>query len=434
MRITERTVTSPATHGTTRGTRPDTRPGTTRDTKRVSRRVTVLVIDSFGIGALPDAGDYGDTGANTALSVCRAGEGVPFPTLRRMGLGNCSTLLGTELPGCEPEDEPSAWYGAMAEYSPGKDTTTGHWELAGVHLDEPFTTFPDGPPSFPAELLDAFTARTGLKVLGNKAASGTRIIEELGQEHLATGRPIVYTSSDSVFQIAAHENVLPVPELYSVCETARELCDPYRVARVIARPFVGTPGSFTRTADRRDFSMAPPEPTILDHLQIHGVETIGVGKIGDIFCERGLDHSVHAKGNPACLHETMRLMEHGTIDPQFIFVNLVDTDMVYGHRRDAEGYRDAVAAVDRTLPAMMRAARRGYVIVVTADHGCDPEFRGTDHTREYVPVLWWDGTESGRNIGVREQFSDLAQSVAVYFGVPPIENGVSFVPARVADS
>lgn len=397
-------------------------------------RTTILVIDSFGIGAQGDAAAYGDEGANTALHICERIEGEKWPNLRRLGLGNAGSLLGFTLPGCEPVERPLAGWGVMSERSPGKDTTTGHWEIAGIVLDKPFHTFPPTYPSFPEELVAAFESETGRKILGNKAASGTVIIEELGKEHLSTGRPILYTSSDSVLQIAAHEEVIPVEELYRLCETARRLCDPYQVGRVIARPFIGKPGSFKRTAGRRDFSIELPGPSLLDHLEGRGVKTIGVGKIGDIFNERGIVESHHDKGNPACLDRTCSLLAEAlpagpgsaSAPEELIFVNLVDTDMVYGHRRDVEGYFRAVAEIDGRLPEMMEEMRSGDLLIVTADHGCDPTFRGTDHTREHVPLIAYRKGFEGRSLGIRSGFSDVAQTIASLMTGEPVANGTSF--------
>jgi phosphopentomutase len=390
------------------------------------KTAVVLVIDSFGIGALPDAELYGDEGSNTAAHVAEAVAGPKWPALGRLGLANAAALLGHRLPGCPVAAVPEASFGVMAEHSAGKDTTTGHWELAGILLDEPFATFPPEAPSFPAGLIEPFVERIGRDILGNFAASGTAIIEELGDEHLCTGRPIVYTSGDSVFQIAAHEEIIPLEELYRICEIARELCDPYRIGRVIARPFVGSSGAFTRTSGRRDFSMQPTGETILDRLVSRGVETIGIGKIGDIFCERGLSVSRHDKGNEACLRGTAEVIGSVPGGDRFFFVNLVDTDMIYGHRRDARGYCDAVSAIDDALPDLIGRLRPGDLLVITADHGCDPTFRGTDHTREYVPLLWHEVGRRGTPVGVRASFTDLAQSLCDYFAAGALEHGVSW--------
>lgn len=392
-------------------------------------KAIILVIDSFGIGHLPDAEAYGDVGSNTALHICENIPGEKWPNLRRYGLGNAARLLGYDLPGCGTVEAPGALYGVMAEKSPGKDTTTGHWEIAGIELEKPFTLFPPEYPSFPEEMIRRFEEKTGRKIIGNKAASGTVIIEELVNEHLETGSPICYTSGDSVFQIAAHEDIIPLEELYRMCEIAREICDDRQVGRVIARPFVGEPGSLKRTAGRRDFSMPLPGPSIMDHLKDAGIVTAGVGKIGDIFNEQGLVESYHDKGNPACLERTVALVSDQRKEDMLIFVNLVDTDMIYGHRRDVRGYYEAVAAVDDALPDLENKMSEGDLLIITADHGCDPTFRGTDHTREYVPLLALVKGEAGRPVGIREAFSDVAASLADFFDTPPYRRGVSFLKA-----
>jgi phosphopentomutase len=333
-----------------------------------------------------------------------------------MGLGNSSRLLGEDLPGAPAQLSPSASFGVMREVSPGKDTTTGHWELAGFQLEKPFPVFPSAFPSFPPELLARITALTGYEFLGNKAASGTLIIEELGAEHLATGKPIAYTSSDSVFQIAAHEDVLSLDRLYDLCQISRKVCDDWTIGRVIARPFRGRSGAFERTSGRHDYSYRLPGPSILDHLREAGVETVAVGKIGDIFDHQGIDVSHPDKGNPACLDRTLDLIQTASVVPQFVFVNLVDTDMVYGHRRDPAGYHDSVAATDAVLGRLLGLLKEDDLLLITADHGCDPTYRGSDHTREYVPLLVYRQGRSGRDLGIRTSFADVAQTLAVFFG------------------
>ena len=389
-------------------------------------RAFLLVIDSFGIGALPDAAQYGDTGSNTAVHIGRAVGGVNWPVLTRLGLGNAAALLDETLPGAPVQPAPSASFGVMREVSPGKDTTTGHWELSGIQLKTPFPVFPPEYPSFPQPLLDRLTRATGYEFLGNKAASGTVIIEELGAEHLATGKPIAYTSGDSVFQIAAHEEVLPLDKLYALCQAARTVCDDWTVGRVIARPFRGRPGAFERTAGRHDYSYRLPGPTILDHLRNAGVETIAVGKISDIFNGQGVDVSWPDKGNPACLERTIALAKE-TSGPRFVFVNLVDTDMVYGHRRDPQGYHDSVAATDRALEDLIPLMADDDVLLITADHGCDPTFRGSDHTREHVPLIVYRKGRPGKDLGIRSTFADVAQSLAGFFVSPKFPTGNSFL-------
>lgn len=390
-------------------------------------KAVLLIIDSFGMGALPDAGRYGDEGANTALHICEAMPGPKWPALQRLGLGNCATLLGYRLPGCEPVEKPLAGFGVMAQASAGKDTTTGHWELAGVVLDKPFHTFPPQFPSFPDALVKEFQDRTGYPILGNKSVSGTQVIEEFGPAHMNGEGLIAYTSADSVFQIAAHEGIVPVDRLYNICKTARELCDGYHVGRVIARPFKGTPGHFVRTASRKDFSMSPPKKTILDHLRDHGVQTTGIGKIGDIFCEKGLSESYHDAGNPACIDRTISCMKKSTEPRTFLFINLVDTDMLYGHRRDIKGYHDAVQAIDDMLFEIIDLMSKEDLLIITADHGCDPGFKGTDHTREYVPLLVYQKQTSAGNLGIRTGFSDVADSLASFFNIPEKIHGTSFI-------
>lgn len=391
-------------------------------------RATVLVIDSFGIGALPDAADYGDVGANTALHICEGVEGPLWPHMKAMGLGNASELLGNPLPGCEAVGKPTANWGVMKEKSPGKDTTTGHWEMSGLVLEKAFTQFPKDYPSFPEDLVQAFVDRTGCGgILGNKAASGTAIIEELGEEHLKTGYPICYTSADSVFQIACHMDRYSIEELYRMCEIARELCDPLAVGRVIARPFAGPAGEFYRTKERHDYSIALPGDSVLDHLQKNGVKTVAVGKIGSIFNESGIDESHHDAGNPACMERTSRLLSTPAEGKEFVFVNLVDTDMVFGHRRDVPGYGKAVSEVDEEIGRYVSMMDEGDVLIVTGDHGCDPAFTGTDHTREHVPLLWYRKGAEGKSVGVRESFADMAAALCEYFGVPAMEHGQSFL-------
>ncbi len=386
-------------------------------------RATILVIDSFGIGALPDAGSYGDDGSNTALHICESIEGPKWPVLRSLGLGNAASVLGFGLPGCEAAESPRASYGVMDAASPGKDTTTGHWELAGIHLEEPFHTFPEDYPSFPPELVRAFEERTGRGMLGNRAASGTVIIQELGDEHIRTGKPICYTSADSVFQIAAHEEVIPPNELYRICKIAREICDGYNVARVIARPFVTGTDEFVRTKRRKDFSIRLPAPSLLDLAQEQGVHTVGVGKIGNIFAEQGLSESFPDKGNPACLERTLELLRRPAPEREIVFVNLVDTDMVYGHRRDVKGYFQAVTEVDTAVGNMLEWVNGDDSFVVTADHGCDPTFRGTDHTREYVPFLWYQPSRPAASVGVRESLADVAAGIAHDLHISGLRHG-----------
>ncbi|ACX52426.1 phosphopentomutase [Ammonifex degensii KC4] len=369
----------------------------------------MVVLDGVGIGALPDAHRYRDEGSNTLGNLARAVGGLDLPHLTAWGLGNIGEILGVD-----PVEEPLASYGKMAEASPGKDTTTGHWELMGVILERPFPVYPQG---FPPEIIRTFEERIGRKVLGNKPASGTVIIEELGPLHLETGYPIVYTSADSVFQIAAHEEVIPVEELYRMCRIAREiLTGEHAVARVIARPFTGKPGSFRRTPRRHDFSLPPPRPTLLDALVERGYEVVGIGKIPDIFAGRGITRSLPAKDNQENLQVTIKAVKN--MAPGLVFTNLVDFDTLYGHRNDLQGFARALREFDAALPRLAEALPEDGILFVTADHGCDPTTPSTDHSREYVPLLVWGGSRLGRgvNLGVRETFADLAATVANLFG------------------
>ena len=384
-------------------------------------RFVVVVIDSCGAGALPDAAAYGDAGANTLANCARAAGGLELPNLQKWGLGNI-----TEINGCGAAGKPAAAFGRMAEQSQGKDTTTGHWEMMGIVLDRGFTTFPHG---FPKEMLDAWLRESGAPgFLGNKTASGTVILDELGEEHLRTGLPIVYTSADSVFQIAANEAVVPLQTLYTWCEAARAVGKPYGLARVIARPFVGSArGQFKRTYNRHDFSQPPPR-TMLDVLAERGVQTVGVGKIPDIYDGHGIAQAIHTEGNADGLRKTREILETDLRDG-LLFVNLVDTDMLYGHRRDPIGYARALREIDAALPGIARTLRDGDVLVLTADHGNDPTFPGTDHTREYVPLIAWSPARSaGADLGIRESFCDLGATVADYFGAPALR-GKSFLGA-----
>ncbi len=381
-------------------------------------RIILIVLDGVGIGALPDADQYGDAGSNTLVNTARAVGGLSLPHLARLGLGNI-----TQIPGVPAAAEPAGSFGKMAERSPGKDTTTGHWEIAGLVLDKPFPVYPNG---FPEELIEFFEEQIGRRVLGNKVASGTEIIEELGAEHMRTGYPIVYTSADSVFQIAAHEEIIPVQELYRICQIARKiLSGKHAVARVIARPFIGRPGAFIRTARRHDFSLAPPKPTILDALCENGFAVLAVGKIEDIFAGRGITRTVHTKDNMDGVNRTLEFMRGG--ERGLIFANLVDFDMVYGHRNNAPGYAEALAAFDRRLPEIMNALRSDDILIVTADHGCDPTTPSTDHSREYVPVLvYGHKVRPGVNLGIRQTFADIAATVADLFHLDFRSPGTSF--------
>jgi phosphopentomutase len=390
-------------------------------------RAFLLVLDSVGIGAAPDATAYGDDGANTLGHIAESVGGLRLPTLEKMGLGNIPTLLATGMciKGVDTTPTPLASWGAMRELSVGKDTTTGHWEFAGLLVDRGFHVFPPEFPSFPDDLIAEFERRTGRKTIGNRAASGTAIIAELGPEQMKTGAWIVYTSADSVFQIAAHEQVIPLPELYRGCEAARELCNPLRVGRVIARPYVGTPGAFTRTENRRDFSLPLPEPTILDILHDAGTNVVTVGKIDDIFAHRGISTAHHVENNRDAQEALLR--DTREIRDGFWFANLIDFDMLYGHRRDAPGYARALEETDAFLGRWIPMLGTDDMLIITADHGNDPTFRGTDHTREYVPLLVHRPGMDAKPLGIRAGFFDVAQSLASFFGIDPVNRGISFV-------
>ncbi len=386
-------------------------------------RVILIVLDSLGVGELPDAPAYGDVGSNTLAHVAAAVGGLRVPNLESLGLGHLGEFAGVRRIG-----QPEGCFGKMAELSPGKDTTTGHWELCGLVVETPFPTYPAG---FPPEVIEPFQEAIGRKVLGNRAASGTEIIEDLGEEHLRTGCPIVYTSADSVFQIAAHERVIPPEELYHLCRTARRLLKPpHQVARVIARPFVGEPGAFVRTERRRDFSVEPPGRTLLDGLQASGQLVVGVGKIQDLFNGRGIGRAIHTGSNQAGLDEAVRALK--TVPRGLIFANLVDFDTLYGHRNDAPGYARALEAFDLRLGELLKGLREGDVLFLTADHGNDPTTPSTDHSREYVPLLaWGPRLARGVNLGTRRSFADLGQTVADALGAPRLPWGESFLDALV---
>ncbi|MGD1097397.1 MAG: phosphopentomutase [Bryobacteraceae bacterium] len=382
------------------------------------RRVIWIVLDSVGIGEMPDADAYGDRGSDTLGNIARQRR-LHLPNLCRLGLANIKPLTGLD-----PVAEPAGAFGRCALASPGKDTTTGHWEMAGIHLAKPFPLFPKG---FPPEVMDEFERRIGRSSLGNKAASGTEIIKELGEEHMRTGSPIVYTSADSVFQVAAHEEVIPLFELYKICETAREILQgPYEVGRVIARPFVGSPGAFTRTPNRHDYAVPPPRGMLLDQLADRQVDVHSVGKIFDVFLGRGIREYDKTKNNADGMAKTLAAMD--TMDRGLIFVNLVDFDQLYGHRNDVEGYARALEEVDAWLPALEAKMKDDDLAILTADHGCDPTTPSTDHSREYVPVLVvGKHSRPGVNLGVRATLSDIGQTVAENYGTR-ISKGVSFLP------
>lgn len=384
------------------------------------KQAVLIVLDSVGIGAMADADAYGDSGANTIVNLAKKRGFLNLENLASLGLGH---IVADFIKGIPRVENPSGSFGILNEKSKGKDTTTGHWEMCGVILDEPFATFPDG---FPEDVIKEFERRTGRGVLGNKAASGTAIIEELGAEQMKTGKWIVYTSADSVFQIAVHEDIIPLQELYKGCEIAREICDRLKVGRVIARPFIGTPGAFKRTYNRKDFSMLPPHKTTLDILSESGIAVTGVGKIYDIFAGRGVTESIHTDGNEDGIQKTIDILSKKR---GLIFVNLVDYDMVYGHRRDVEGYAKALEYFDHKLPEIMSLIDNESILIITADHGCDPTFeRHTDHTRERVPLLVYSpALKKGRFLGIRDSFSDIGLSLLEWFGKKGDLFGRSFI-------
>lgn len=384
---------------------------------RTFERVVLIVMDSVGIGEMPDAAAYGDAGRDTLGHIAEM-RGLHAPNFVRLGLANIRPLKGLE-----PAREPEGAYGKAALRSPGKDTTAGHWEMAGIILDRPFPTYPHG---FPPEIIQKFEAAIGRKILGNYPASGTEIIKQLGEEHVRTGRPIVYTSADSVFQVAAHEDIIPVNELYRICRIARDLLDgPHRVGRVIARPFTGKPGAFTRTERRHDYAVEPPSPMLLEVLKGAGLEVAGVGKIPDIFLNRGITQALPGKNNASALESTVQAIAQESRG--LIFTNLVDFDMLYGHRLDVEGYARAIEAVDAFIPKLIATLKPGDLLILTADHGCDPKGPSTDHSREYVPILAAGArVRRGTNLGTRASLSDIGQTIAENFGLR-IPHGESFL-------
>ncbi len=379
------------------------------------KRVVWIVLDSVGIGSMPDAAAYGDEGSDTLGNIAKQ-RVLRLPNLLRLGLGNIRPLHG--LP---PIERPFGAFGKCTLASPGKDTTTGHWEMAGVLLTKPFPLYPHG---FPSEIMKRFETEIGRKTLGNKAASGTEIIDELGAEHLRTGFPIVYTSADSVFQVAAHDSIMTVDELYRICGLAREIFKgPHEVGRVIARPFQGTVGNFVRTADRKDFAVPPPDGMLLDRLAASDVPVYGVGKIADIFLGRGIRNSVKTKNNADGMQKTEAAMQKQS--EGLLFINLVDFDQLYGHRNDVEGYAAALEEVDRWLPGL--PLHDDDLAIITADHGCDPTTSSTDHSREYTPLLAFGAkVRADVNLGTRATLADIGRTVADVFGTE-IEAGTSFL-------
>ena len=396
-------------------------------------RAIILVLDSFGIGATADAVRFGDAGANTLGSIARvrAAKGTPLklPNLTRLGLMRAAEeSCGDRPAGTGARDEVAGAYGFAEELSSGKDTPSGHWEIAGVPVLFEWGYFTGKTDTFPAKLLNDLIARAELPgVLGNCHASGTEIIKELGEAHMATGKPIVYTSADSVFQVACHEETYGLDRLYALCDIARELVDDYNIGRVIARPFVGTsPADFQRTGNRRDLTTPPPSPTVLDKLSGSGGEVISIGKIADIYAHKGITQKIKATGNSALFDATLQAMTSAP-NRSIIFTNFVDFDMLYGHRRDVDGYAEALEAFDDRLPEILDRLERDDVLIICADHGCDPTWPGTDHTREHIPVLVYGEKIPAGSIGRRKSFADIGQSLASYFGLAPMGYGDSFL-------
>ena len=379
-------------------------------------RAVILVADGVGCGGAPDAGAYGDAGADTLGNLARRVGGLRLPNLGALGLGNL-----TEIAGVPGEAKPRAAWGTMVERSAGKDTITGHWEMTGLVTTKGFATFADG---FPPRITDELARVAGRALIGNRAASGTAIIEELGPEHMRTGALILYTSADSVLQLAAHEEVVPLDEQYRICLAARALADRERIGRGIARPFIGAPGAFRRTYNRRDFTAVPPAPTLCDVLTAAGIPVVGVGKISDIFAGRGISESLHSEGNTDGMRLTLEAL--GRMKQGLLFVNLVDFDMVFGHRNDCPGFGGALEALDAWLPALGAALAPDDVVLVTADHGNDPTKHGTDHTRERAPLLSFGPGIAATPLGQRASFADLGQTIAAAFGVGRLAHGDSF--------
>jgi len=380
----------------------------------------VIILDGVGVGELPDAELYGDKGSNTLGNISKALGQITLPNLQKLGLGNIIPINGVE-----PVAKPLASFGKMAEVSKGKDSTTGHWEISGLKVEFDFDYFPNG---FPDEIISKFIDLTGVKgVLGNKAASGTEIINELGDEHVRTGYPIVYTSADSVFQIAAHEKYFGLDNLYRICEIARNqiLVPPLVVGRVIARPFIGENGNYTRTTNRKDYSLNPPSKTILDYLQQSGINTIAIGKIDDLFNHRGINVAEHTKSNS----EGMKaLLEYASmVSSSFVFVNLVDFDVYFGHRNDPHGFYNALKEFDQFIPLLLDKLGENDRLIITADHGNDPTTPSTDHSREYVPLLYFGKNKRSNNLGTRNTFADVGKTVAEYFKVKTDLSGESFL-------
>lgn len=380
----------------------------------------VIILDGVGIGELPDAEKYGDVGSNTLGNIAKYMGGLELPNLKKMGLGNIRKMHGFGS-----TSTPMASFGKMTEVSNGKDSTSGHWEIGGVVVDFVFPTYPDG---FPEDVMDDFLILNKLDgFLANKPASGTKIIDELGDEHMQTGHPIVYTSGDSVFQIAAHEDIIPIEKLYEICKITREqICiDEHRVGRIIARPFIGSPGNFERTTNRKDFSINPPSDTILDVLMLNNINTVGIGKINDLFNYRGINTQVKTRSNLEGINSIISHLK--SEENSFVFANLVDFDVYFGHRNDPDGFHEALVEFDVNLPDILSEMDETDRLIITADHGNDPTSESTDHSREYVPLVYYSPNAEGENLGTRSSFSDVAKTIADYFEVENDLNGISFL-------
>lgn len=385
------------------------------------KRAIIIVLDGVGIGELPDASKYNDAGSNTLMNIKKKIPELELTNMCKLGLGNIAVDKGENL--YKKENSPLGFYGKLNEASAGKDTTTGHWEISGVITNTPFPTYPNG---FPEEVISAFERETGLKILANYPASGTEIINKLGDEHIKTGRPIVYTSADSVFQIAAHEDVIPVNRLYEICEKARKiLSGSHAVARVIARPFIGSDGNYTRTKNRKDFSLSPTAPTLLDIIKENGMKVAAVGKIEDIFNNSGITDSVHTTNNADGIEQTIKYLNRDF--EGLIFTNLVDYDMLYGHRNNPEGFAEALKYFDNKLPEIISSLKDDDILFITADHGCDPTTPSTDHSREYIFLLGCGKNIKPASIGIRQTYSDIAKTIAEYLGINNNLNGKSFL-------
>ncbi|CEQ31374.1 phosphopentomutase [[Clostridium] sordellii] len=381
-------------------------------------RVIWMVIDSVGIGALPDSEKFGDVNVNTLGNIVKAYKDIQLPNMIKLGLSNIDGIDSLDS-----IDNPIGSFGRASEVSKGKDTTTGHWEMTGVLVETPFKTYENG---FPKEIINEFERKTNRKVIGNKPASGTAILDELGEQQMKTGEVIVYTSADSVFQIAAHEEIIPLEELYKMCEIAREIMmGENAVARIIARPFVGKPGAFERTSNRRDYSLSPFEDTVLDTIKKSNLDVIGVGKIEDIFNKQGITEAIHTKDNMDGVDQTINYMKKE--NKGLIFTNLVDFDSKYGHRRDVEGYKKALEEFDARIPEIIDNMKDDDILIINADHGNDPTYKGTDHTREYIPVLvYGKNINKGYNLGTRKSFADIGATVADILNVDLPKHGESF--------